>query len=275
MRTRFMRRLLAIVTLAAAAATLTFTGARPAAATNEFPAHVSIGDIRFFEGTINGGTTWVSFPVTVSNNPGTTVVSWTTVDGGGCSGFCIANAYTPSDYAASSGNLSFSGDGTKQAWVRVMADSADEFNEYFRVKLTSASGFSSIVDDTGVATIMDDDGPPKLNILDAKVVEGTGGGYSQAFVKLVISKQVASDVKVDFDLFDGTATKAGSDYNDTTGSITLAANTGATQMWVYVNRDNACEADETMKVKIFNPPSGVVIADGTSEVTIGNDDWFC
>jgi hypothetical protein len=108
---------------------------------------VSIGDASADEG--NGGTTGLSFPVTLAA-PSTHVVSvaFATADG---------TATTPSDYVSASGTLVFSpGETAKAVTVDVVPDIALELDETFTVVLSSPVK-TTISKDTATGTIVGDE----------------------------------------------------------------------------------------------------------------------
>jgi hypothetical protein len=77
-------------------------------------------------------------------------------------GFATANgtAVAPGDYASTAGSLSFDRrNKSRTVTVQVVGDTADEQDEAFQVQLSGASG-ATIVDGTGIGTILDDDGSP-------------------------------------------------------------------------------------------------------------------
>ncbi len=108
---------------------------------------LSINDVEVTEG--DTGTTDARFTVTRSGNQ--TLIS--TVN------FATANdtATQPSDYASTSGTLTFAaGETTKTVTVSVNGDTEDEADEKFFVNLSTAVN-ATISKDRGVGTIIDDD----------------------------------------------------------------------------------------------------------------------
>jgi hypothetical protein len=113
---------------------------------------------------VNEGQTAV-FTVALSGGDGSQVtVDYDTADD---------TAEAPGDYAAKSGNLSFSGSTTERTIsVTVEQDTEQETSEAFFVDLSGASG-ASISKSQGAAVIMDDDTPPAMFDLTV-TVQGTG-----------------------------------------------------------------------------------------------------
>ena len=131
---------------------------------------LSISDASSAEGSAAapGHTT---FTVSLSSAAaGPVTVNFTTADG---------TAVAGSDYVAQSGTLTFAaGETQKTIQVVLIGDAVSEANEGFSLVLSSASG-ATIVDATGIGTIINDDGAPALptlSISDATVIEGNPGG---------------------------------------------------------------------------------------------------
>ncbi|MEX1264641.1 MAG: Calx-beta domain-containing protein [Actinomycetota bacterium] len=122
---------------------------------------LAVDDVSVVEGT--GGTTTATFTVSLSN-PSAFVssVDWSTTDGSATGGV---------DFLSGSGAVSFAvGETAGTFAVTVQADSLDEADETFAVLLANPLG-SSIVDDTGVGSIADDD--KTATGLTAKVKKST------------------------------------------------------------------------------------------------------
>ena len=111
-----------------------------------------IGDVVVNEG--NSGTTNATFTVSVSPTSGVPVsVQYATVQGSATRGV---------DYITTTGTLSFvAGEGPKVILVPVIGDTLAEIDESFTVRLSSPVG-AAIGDDTGIATIIDNDATADL-----------------------------------------------------------------------------------------------------------------
>jgi hypothetical protein len=109
---------------------------------------ISINDVPINEG--NSGTINADFTVSLSNPSAENItVDYTTEDATAT----IGNT----DYNSANGTLTFdSGDATQTISVVVNGDTSEENNETFNVKLSNPNK-ATIVDDTGVGTITDDD----------------------------------------------------------------------------------------------------------------------
>jgi Calx-beta domain len=117
---------------------------------NDDPPSITIGDASVTEG--NGGTVNAGFPVTLSAASGKPVtVAYATSNG---------SAVAPTDYASSSGTLTFApGETSKTVGVLVNGDGTIEADETFGVAL-SAPVDATIGDGTAKGTIVNDDNPP-------------------------------------------------------------------------------------------------------------------
>ena len=108
---------------------------------------VAVGDATVAEG--NGGTTTMSFPVTLSKASALPItVAYTTVDG---------TATASADYAPASGTLSFApGETQKTVAVSIVADTAIESDEYLKLALFAPVRVT-LDDDLATGTITNDD----------------------------------------------------------------------------------------------------------------------
>ena len=183
-------------------------------------------------------------------------------------------ALAGSDYTETSGTLTIdAGETTGTITVEVLDDGVVEGeDETFTVKLSGPSG-ATIADDEGVGTITDDDavepppGQPTLEIDDVTVSEDGG----PAEFTVVLSTTSAQDVTVDYATSDVTAL-AGSDYTETSGTLTIDAGETTGTITVEVLDDGVVEGeDETFTVKLSGP-SGATIADDEGVGTITDDD---
>lgn len=110
---------------------------------------------------------------------------------------------------------------------------------------------------------------PTVSIGDASVFEGNTGTQSAGFL-LTVSPMTTSAVTVSYSTANGTAT-AGTDYDATSGSVTIPAGRTTWAVYVTVKGDRKREADEVFYVSLSNPV-GATIADGQGVGTIRNDD---
>jgi Calx-beta domain len=112
------------------------------------PSRISINDVTMTEG--NAGQTAFAFTVSLDAPQLVPVtVDFATGDG---------TAIAPSDYAATSGTLTFApGETAKAVTVQVNGDTSKEATETFNLNLANATGNATIADAQGVGTIVNDD----------------------------------------------------------------------------------------------------------------------
>jgi hypothetical protein len=223
------------------------------------PPSASINDVSVVEG--DTGTTNATFTVTLSA-PSSEQVSldFATADG---------TATAPADYAAASGTVTFApGETAKTIPIGVKGDTLQEGSEQFFVDLANPAR-GTIGRGRGVATIVDDDGPPALSVDDIAVVEGNSGTTDAVFT-VTLAPASGHAVSVDYATKDGTATAPG-DYARTTGSLAFAPGEGAKTITVPVKGDSVHEDNETFTVALTNA-NGADVAKPIGTGTIVDDD---
>jgi hypothetical protein len=109
---------------------------------------ISVDDVTSAEG--NAGQTAFRFTVSLDRAQSAPVtVDFVTADG---------TATAPSDYAATSGTVTFArSETTKTVTVQVNGDTRKESNEAFTVNLANAIGNATIADGHAIGTIVNDD----------------------------------------------------------------------------------------------------------------------
>jgi Calx-beta domain-containing protein len=237
---------------------------------NDPQARLSVNDPAVAEGAGS-----VTFTVTLAPASGRTVtVQYATVNG---------TAVAPGDYAAASGTLTFAkGETTKQVSVTIVADTAFEADETFSLKLSNAVK-ADLGDDTGVATIRNDDAAPGVSIDDQSVTEGDSGTKTLTFTTTLCApgtggsgqpacSPTASGLPATaaYATADASAT-APSDYAAATGTLTIPAGSKTATVSVTVNGDLIFETDETFGIALTNIANAVA-AKATGTGTIKNDD---
>ena len=112
-------------------------------------------------------------------------------------------------------------------------------------------------------------GPPGLSVADATAQEGPGVTVDFA---VTLSRASTSTVTVAYATADGSA-KAGSDYTETSGTLTFAAGVTEQTVSVPVLDDSHDEESETFTLTLSNPSGGnAYITDATATGTIENHD---
>ena len=223
------------------------------------------------EGNVNGLTVQTfSISLSVPNpGPDTVTVNYAVV---------ADTAQDNDDYTSSgaspSSPIAFSpGEQSKLLTIPIISDSVAETNsETFRVVLSQPVG-ATIAKGTGIGLINDDDGDsslPSVTIDDASANEDTGS----IVFNVRLSAAGSSDVVVQYQTNDGTATTADNDYTGVTspGSVTFSSgSTTAQQITITLNADANFESDETFSVVLLSA-SGGTIARNVGTGTIINDD---
>lgn len=229
------------------------------------PPQLSIGDVRVVEG--NAGTTRAVFPISLNHAGAADVtVRATTADG--------TATVADNDYAALDQTVTIpAGQTSGTVGVAVNGDTRIEPDETFAVGL-SAPVNASIVDETGVGTIANDDPgqqKPVVSIGDASVVEGNSGTSQAVFTISLDRAPTQGDVSVHWASADGTATVADHDFAAAGGEVTFTAGQTSRTVPVTINGDTTVEPDETFAV-VLSAPVNADLGDSSGVGTIRNDD---
>ena len=219
---------------------------------------LSIEDVAITEG--DSGSSAVVFTVGLSAPSGRAVsVAYATTDG---------TAKAGSDYAASSGTLTFSaGVTTRTVSVAVLGDAVAEPTETFSLALSQATN-ASLSRDQAVATITDNDALPALSVNDISIQEGSGSGTAVFTISLSAASALA--VTVDYATADGTAA-SGSDYAATAGTLVFAPGVTTQTVSVTVLGDTRPESAETFTLGLSRA-SGAILARSSGTASIIDDD---
>jgi len=226
---------------------------------------LSIVDSTVNEG--NSGSSTVQLRVTLSAASSTAVtVSYATANGTATAG---------SDYTAASGTLTFAaGETEKLITLTILGDTTVESDETLLVNLSAASG-ATLADGSGQVLIRNDDSAPPppplptLSIADGSANEGNSGSATIQ-VRVTLSAASSTAVTVSYATANGTAT-SGSDYTAASGTLTFAPGETEKLITLTILGDTTAESDETFQINL-SAASGATLADGTSQITIRNDD---
>lgn len=238
---------------------------------------LSIGDVSVVEG--DTGQTAAVFDVTLTDPPAANGVSvnFTTADG--------TATIADGDYQVTAGQLNFDPAAmpggppmVQMISVPINGDPDFEGDEDFSVNLSMATG-ATIVDGTGVGTILNDDqAPPNptLSIGDVTVVEGDAGQTAAIFDVTLQDPPMSGIVTVEYASGDGSATAASGDYQASTGQLVFdpamqPGNPIVQTVTIPVNGDLEVEPDEDFFVRL-SLADGADIADGTGRGQITDDD---
>lgn len=207
----------------------------------------------------NGGPAAITL-VRTNGRTGVVSVNLTTTD-------VTANA--PLDYTAMNVSVSF-GDGetNKTVLIPINDDLLVEGPETFNVTLTNATGGATILgSNVAPVTILDDEVGATFSS-PTYVVNEAGPSVTISVLRINGSNGVAS---VHYATADSTAI-AGQDFTDTSGTLTFANGETLKTFTVPITDDSLVEGDESFQVVLSNPSPGLVILNGTSRVTILDND---
>lgn len=226
---------------------------------------VGVSDASVVEG--NSGTNFMNFNVWLTTTSAVPV----TVQYGTTTGTASSYAYgvgTP-DMVPVAGTLTFP-PGTTNIVVPVpiLGDTILEPNEtiYMNLSLPTQAWISRAI---GNGTIIDDDTAPTISVAPAAIYEGDSG-LSNLVFNVSLSSPSLTPVTVDYFTTDQTA-HSGSDYLQTSGTLTF--NPGDTNLMITVPviGDLAVEPDETLKLSLTNATNAVLVV-SNAVGTILNDD---
>ena len=222
---------------------------------------LAISDVLLTEGS--EGTTGATFTIARTGlTTGTSSVQYATVDG---------TATAASDFTGiAATTLSFAaGETAKTVTVNVSGDNVAEPRETFSIKLSSPSG-ATIADDTGLATVFDDDVLPTIGIGDASVTEGNSGATTATFTITRSGVSVGSS-SVRYATAPGTASAESDFIGVSATTVTFGPAETTKTLSVSVKGDTVAEAAETLSVRLSSPV-GATISDDTGTATIFDDD---
>lgn len=244
--------------------------------TNDDSASISISNVSSNEGT--GGSTVFTFDVSLDAEVDVPLmIDYATSDG---TALAADNDYTAVLGSTLTLAANTGGSQIQPIAISVAADSRVELDEIFLLTLSNlvADGRNiTVADGQAAGTILNDD-TATLSIANASITELDSGASDITFT-VTLDAEVDTDISIDYDTFDDTASVARGDYLPNTGnSFTFAANTAGGQeqtFTVSVQGDEIVELDETFFANLTG-----LIADGRNVVlgqalavgTIVNDD---
>ncbi|HEX2835625.1 MAG TPA: Calx-beta domain-containing protein [Thermoanaerobaculia bacterium] len=175
-----------------------------------------------------------------------------------------------SDYSSATTTLTFAaGETSKTISIATTNDVIAEPLESFAATLSSPSG-ATIADANGTATIIDDDGQPRVTIGNMTQGEGNSG-LSVVQVPVDLSHSSASTITVVYTIADGTASSALGDYAAGGGTLTFTPGMTSQTISVFIGGDTLIEPDETLAITLGSAVNATII-DDEGIVTIANDD---
>ncbi|WP_419847678.1 Calx-beta domain-containing protein [Candidatus Poriferisocius sp.] len=212
------------------------------------------------------GNGTISVPVTLSHASAQTVTfayttQTTATDEEG-------HAKPGDDYTTASGTLTIDpGETTATIDVAIADDDTVEPDETFAIQLRNPQQ-ATLIEDRATATIIDDDGLPRLSITSAQAAEDDGS----ITLNVALSHPSTDPVTVQYNTFDNTATQR-RDYTPTTGTLTIDAGNTAATISVPITDDLIDENPETITVRLTNPTRATVLRTAAAATaTIQDDD---
>ena len=203
-----------------------------------------------------------TFAVSLSTpnpDPSPVTVDYNTQNGTASSG---------SDFQSTSGTVSFAnGEQTKTISVPIIPDTAGEGDETFSVKLSNPQGNVpfTIADDTGQATIVDDDpgGVIQFSAANFSVNEGDG----LATITVTRTVDLIGTVTVNFSTSNGTANQ-GQDYGHTAGTLTFGPSETSKTFQVPIIDDTSAEPPETLNLQLSGATNGASLGSQQSATLV-------
>ena len=168
------------------------------------------------------------------------------------------------DFTAVSQTVTFaSGETNKTVSVSIVNDTVVEGTETFTVSLSAPTGAVVGLNTPYTVTITDDDTTVGLAAATASVLESAGN----AVLNVVRTGVTNSVVTVNYATANGTAL-AGSDYTNTTGTVTFNAGETNKTISVPVVADSLIEGKETFTLTLSNPTNALLGTVTSSVITI-------
>ncbi len=162
------------------------------------------------------------------------------------------------------------GETSKTISIQINNDNLDETpTEQFFLKLSNPKN-ATLIDNTGICTIIDDDEPPTLNFNELTAIEGNTGSKNANF-KVNLNAPSSLIIQVNYATTDNTAT-AGEDYQ-AINTTTLTFNPGETEKTfpIKIYGDFLDEPNEQLFLNFTNPIN-TILANTQATVTIADDD---
>ena len=151
--------------------------------------------------------------------------------------------------------------------IPIVADAIDEPTESFDIYINTMTNAQITLDgDRATVTIVDDDKPPRVEVGDTIVSEGTGN----AVVPVRLSAVSGRDVTVTYRTRRKSA-KPGRDYVAIRGSVRIAAGTDSAEIQIPIVNDSRHEPTERFRVQLLDVQNGR-LRDRQANVWIADDD---
>ncbi|GFE70296.1 Calx-beta domain-containing protein [Chroococcus sp. FPU101] len=172
-------------------------------------------------------------------------------------------------FNATTGSITFAANSaTKTLTIDPTGDTVIETNEIISLTLASNSNYTIGTTTAVTGTITNDDFPT-LSINDVTLTEGNSGTKNATFT-VIRTGTAIQPITVSYGTANGTAI-SGSDYTNTSGTLTFAINETTKTINVPIIGDTTVESNETFFVNLINP-TNATLADAQGLGTITNDD---
>ncbi|HKS29654.1 MAG TPA: Calx-beta domain-containing protein [Pyrinomonadaceae bacterium] len=162
-------------------------------------------------------------------------------------------AVAGTDYTAKSGTITFApGESTKTISISLLNDNVFEIAETFNVTLTNGVGAALAAPVTAVVSIVDDDLKPSMIFSGGlSTITEPATGMVEVKYNVQLTQATSQVVTVDYSTADGTAL-AGSDYVQTSGTITFNPLEINKTLTIQVKADDLIESTETFYIDLKN-----------------------
>ncbi|UTG92986.1 Calx-beta domain-containing protein [Geobacter sulfurreducens] len=221
----------------------------------------------------HSGTTPFTFTVTrTGNTTGAASVDWALSSAGASAADFTTADGLGSNGGLPSGTITFAdGESAKTITIEIVGDEVVEADESFTITLSNAAGGAIITGSAG-STIANDDSTIAIAADSAVKNEGNSGTTAYTFT-ITRTGYLGEAETVEYSVAGSGAHPAdGTDFNGTTGTLTLAAGEATTTLTINVSGDLSGEPDEDFTVTLSNPSSGVTITTDTATGSILADD---
>jgi Ca2+-binding RTX toxin-like protein len=161
--------------------------------------------------------------------------------------------------------------------VDTYEDAIFEGDETFSAEITGATNNNGAVNfnsTPATGTITDNEGQGTVSIDDVTVTEPDDGGTATATFTVTLTQAADEDVTIDFTTADGTAISGGTgvaetDYDLTSGTVTILAGQTSATIDVTVNGDEVYEGNENYFVNLtdINGPASIADNQGLGTIT--------
>jgi Ca2+-binding RTX toxin-like protein len=173
------------------------------------------------------------------------------------------------DYAVTTNTVTLSADQQSiEISIPISSDTRIEPNETLKLTINSATGITLPINTlpiSSIGTIINDD-LPLVSIVAAKTTYEPAIGFKNIDIPVTLSAIASTNAIISYHTESGTATQ-NKDFLNSSGKLTIVANTNAGIISVPINADSEKEPDETFKVIIDKVDGGAKLPTGQNSVT--------